>query len=947
VRAGGAVVHSQSMSAPFTGRDDELQELRRLISVARRGGAPAVGLITGEPGTGKSRLLREALRGEDPARTIVVAGYEPGEPIPLAALGDLVRRLATVPADGPRLASLVFGSDERRAETALPVFEAAHRAVAAFGPLVLAVDDLQWIDAQSLALLHYLVRAAESSARPLVVLAASRSSPAAATFATGIDAVLPDTRWRSLDLRGLVRDDGVALALAIDARLSESTAEALWRRAAGSPFWLEILAREHEAGDPLDLVGERLRSISADGADVVSALAVVARPVAHEELATLTGWPSIRLDQAIRELVARGLVSELSGGVRLAHDLIREAATAAVPAANARRVHARVVEVIEASAGEDLAQLAEALDHRAAAGLPTLPLAKRLVASPGRRLIGPDLFDRLSAIVDAQAAGTADQLELDSALGKLAGEQGQQNLAIRHWTRVAMTAEDVRERQHAHLAAARAAYAGGRAADVASHLDRARSYPIDALTAIQLDTVEAETLLWIEHRTANGAQAARRAVAGARELAAPAGGIAGLPRETRAVLLAALGAAIDAALQEERATDIVQLSRAALEVADGLGEDARLAALLRTALPSWTLGLWREAEERFREAWAISNRLILPLATIEAGLGLARVLHRLGRIDEARAIAAETNALEARIRPWRRYDTSPAVLHMIELSLGEPGAIGRLRADARDVDPHFGVAAHQLAAVWLARLGSRFPVRDVEVELEAARACSAEARCPRCDRELLVVSAELHARQGRVAQARRELAEWESTYEGPGYPALNAWRARARSAIAVAAGDPAAPDLLAGVARASDAMGEAEDAVWARLDLGRVLRAAGDRQAAVSAYTEAAARAGELGAVAAGRIASRALRELGVRAWRRGAREVGAGAMHDLSPREREIAHLVAGGSSNREIAELLALSTKTVERHLTNSLAKLGARNRTELAAFVHAESVRGSPDD
>jgi len=188
-----------------------------------------------------------------------------------------------------------------------------------------------------------------------------------------------------------------------------------------------------------------------------------------------------------------------------------------------------------------------------------------------------------------------------------------------------------------------------------------------------------------------------------------------------------------------------------------------------------------------------------------------------------------------------------------------------------------------------------------------------------------------------VDQARRELAEWESTYHGPGYTALHAWRARAQSAIAIASGDPAAADLLAEGAMASDAMGEAEDAVWARLDLGRVLRASGDRQGAVSAYTEAAARARELGAVGAGRIASRALRELGVRAWRRSARQAGAGALHDLSARELEVARLVAEGSSNREIADLLALSPRTVERHLTNSLAKLGARNRMELAALVH----------
>lgn len=947
VQRGGAAVQSQSMSVPFTGRADELRALGALISTTRRNGAPTAGLITGEPGTGKSRLLRETLRRADPARTVVVAGFEPGEPIPLAALGGLVRRLATVPGDGPQLASLVFGSDERGGETALPVFEATHRAVMGFGPLVLAVDDLQWIDAQSMALLNYLVRAAESSAHPLVVLAASRHSPAAATFAQGIGGVLPDARWRTVDLRALTRDDGVALALAIDAGLHESAAEEVWRRAAGSPFWLEALVRHHYATDARDVLGERLRSISTDAAELVSALAVLARPAAREELGALTAWPTLRLDQALHELLARGLVSELSGAIRFAHDLIREAASAAVPAATARRLRTRLVEVIEANAGDDLALLAEALDHRTAAGLATLPIARRLIASPGRRLIDPDLFNRLSAIAEAQLGGTADQLELDAGLGQLATEQGEQDLAIRHWSRVATTAEDVRERQRADLETARAAYAAGRAADVTAHLERARSYPLDAVTAMQLDTVEAESLLWVEHQTARGAEAAQRAVTRGRELAAAAGGIDGLPRRTRAAFLAALEAANDAALQEERAEDIVQLSREALEIADGLGDEARLAALLRTAFAFRPLGLWPEAEERYEEAWAVSHRLILPTSMIEAGLGYARVLLGLGRIEQARAIATETNALEARIRPWRRWDTSQAVLHMIELSLGEPGAISRLRADARRVDPHFGIAVHQLAAVWLSRFGERSAAQDVELELEAARACSAAARCPRCDRELLVVSAELHARHGRVDQARRELAEWESTYHGPGYTALRAWRARARSAIATASGDPAAADLLAEVAMASDATGEAEDAVWARLDLGGVLRASGDRGGAVSAYTEAAARARELEAVSAGRIASRAVRELGVRAWRRSARAPGSGGLQDLSARELEIARLVAEGFSNREIADLLALSPKTVERHVTNSLAKLGARNRTELAALVHAGSVRDSPDD
>jgi len=53
----------------------------------------------------------------------------------------------------------------------------------------------------------------------------------------------------------------------------------------------------------------------------------------------------------------------------------------------------------------------------------------------------------------------------------------------------------------------------------------------------------------------------------------------------------------------------------------------------------------------------------------------------------------------------------------------------------------------------------------------------------------------------------------------------------------------------------------------------------------------------------------------------------------ELSPREVEVARLVIDGASNPEIAAQLFLSRKTVERHVSNALAKVGARNRTELA--------------
>jgi DNA-binding NarL/FixJ family response regulator len=85
-------------------------------------------------------------------------------------------------------------------------------------------------------------------------------------------------------------------------------------------------------------------------------------------------------------------------------------------------------------------------------------------------------------------------------------------------------------------------------------------------------------------------------------------------------------------------------------------------------------------------------------------------------------------------------------------------------------------------------------------------------------------------------------------------------------------------------------------------------------------------------------LAAQALRSLGVRTWRRGS----AGA--PLTPREEEVARLVADGATNREIARALFLSPKTVERHVSNVLKKLGVRNRAGLASRLRdlAESGR-----
>ena len=119
-------------------------------------------------------------------------------------------------------------------------------------------------------------------------------------------------------------------------------------------------------------------------------------------------------------------------------------------------------------------------------------------------------------------------------------------------------------------------------------------------------------------------------------------------------------------------------------------------------------------------------------------------------------------------------------------------------------------------------------------------------------------------------------------------------------------------------------------AARARLAEGRALAAAGDRPAALRALAEAEAAFDRFGARRRRDEAVRELRRLGHRVLRRAPE---GGGLEALTAREHEIAALVAAGRTNREIAEQLVLSPRTIEAHLRNIYGKLGVRSRVELA--------------
>src|SRR5207247_4716021 len=200
--------------------------------------------------------------------------------VPLAATSDFLQALTQATPQGERLEALVFGAAGTEASPLEPirVFEAAHRALSVVGPPALVlVDDLQWVDDLSLALLNYLVRAAAASRDSLVLISGARPSRNATSFAGSLAQTLPAECLRRLDLGPLTSDEALQLAKALAPNIGDDATRALAEKSGGSPFWLDALARSGGAGvDTGRLVTARLRGASADAGALLAALALAA-----------------------------------------------------------------------------------------------------------------------------------------------------------------------------------------------------------------------------------------------------------------------------------------------------------------------------------------------------------------------------------------------------------------------------------------------------------------------------------------------------------------------------------------------------------------------------------------------------------------------------------------------------------------------------------------------
>ncbi|MGH2796585.1 MAG: LuxR C-terminal-related transcriptional regulator [Thermoleophilaceae bacterium] len=914
----------------FIGRATELELLGAVVEQASSGSAAAV--VIGEPGSGKSRLLAEAQARAALPQSLGVTGYEPERLVPLAAAAGLLRTLTEVPREGARLEALLFDPDEATALDPVRVFEAAHRAFRVLDFALLVIDDLHWMDELSYALCHYLIRAARDAGQRVAVLAASR--PVEGGIAL-LD-TLPRDRVRLIELGPLSREEGVELACGLDASLDRARAAHLYELARGSPFWLGALTRTRDPGEgPRELLTVRLRGAGPDAGVLLRLLAIVGRPLPAADLAALVGWPPERVRAALDDLSERGIAQQTTGAARLVHDLIREAVLADVPEDARRRIHRSFAEWLEHEAGADLRTLREALEHRRRAGLPTLELALRLVRSRGRMLLGADGLRDLAAIADEADPLDEDALALQQEIASLASDVALHEEALAIWLVVADRADARRSRASALLAASKAAYALERVAEAREFLAHSRRVEAaDDVLSLEQVTHDAAICLWLEQRTGDGRSLARDAVAAAKRLLGSAD-LNALDRRARHAYVDALRLDYEAAMQEGDAAALLCAAEDREAAARGLGLESQLTASLAVATGLRLAGSVNEAVVSFRRLWAEAQRNVLPRLAVDAGYWLARSLEMSGKLAEAESVIQELTELAARAGdvPRARHRIARAACG-IALERGRPrDALRQLaREAATEPNVHQRIAFHQDLAVWNARLAGSAAAAVVEEQLAAARSCAEAAGCPRCSAELLLFSAEALARAGDAEAAKDALARWDSLRMRD--DALNdilRLRAGALAESSATARASALDDVLAAAERSPYAL----EANWVRLDLGLAL-AEVSRDRAILELEGAADAARELGAETVRELAERALRSLGVRTWRRDA--VGA----QLTEREYEVARLVADGATNREVAEALFLSSKTIERHLSNVFKKVGAHNRTQLAARLRDQAVK-----
>jgi DNA-binding CsgD family transcriptional regulator len=979
----------------LVGRDAELARLRGLLHDAAAGRA-VTGLVSGDAGIGKSRLVAEAMQIAERDGFTVLYGQcaEIGDSVPYLPFADAFRtappHVEKAVKERPVLSRLLpdGGGQAQEADWAGLARQQMFGAVlsllselAAGSPVLLVIEDLHWADATTRHLVTFLARMLH---RERVAI---------------IGTYRADDLHRRHPLRGVIAEllrlpmvalvelgplSAAALSEILSATqsaplpLSAATLNSLVQRAEGNAFYAEELLTASSCTEgtlPTGLAAlllSRVERLSDAAQQVLRAAAVAGGGAADDLVRAASGLPDDAYEEAVREAAGHQLLApEGPDGYRFRHALLREAVYGDLMPGERTRLHARLASLLATVFADTGPGAAAELAHHSMAS--------------------HDIPGAFAASVRAGAEA--------ERLGAPAEAHRHYDLALELWVRVE-EAEQIAglTRGKLGLKSALAAAASGDVPRAVHLLRRIRDWVPGAAgsaESAELRSRVGERLAYHLLQSENKqwyAEALDVAEATVREtLDEPPTWHRARAMATYAIALMAARRYDDAQEWASRAREAARAAGSASVEADALATTGLLA--LRGGRSGEAIGLFTAAVEQAGAAEAVGVRLraAYQLAAERLARGelaeAASVAHRGVEWAEAEGLGLAPFGLDLQHLHFQAHFADGCWDHAQELADGFPVRVTRqaealLSAMALFVDVARGNPAVGERRIWLEPFWDdvfvAYIARGILAEhalwqrdsagalAEAEAAIDADAWPAHSPSVIRVTAIALAARADRAAQLRAtgdaagadaEAAAGAALLavarEGASYPARpkallgpegRGWLARCEAEYARLTGANSAdvwervlaefgPGYVYETARAQWRLAEALVEAGRRDEAAAVWRAARD--------TASRLRAAPLGA-ALDDLARRARLDPGTgNGGGQGNGSGGASPLAALTDREREVLRLLARGMSNREIGTELFIAPKTASVHVSNILGKLGAASRTEAAAIAYREGA------
>jgi len=938
-------VVSATREAPagLVGRESELLAIRSFLDAVRAG--PSALVVVGEPGIGKTTLWNATV---DLARhqELTVMSARPAESereLPFLGLGDLFADvpdtlLAKLPAPQRRALEVALlrgdgdGDPVQQRALSVAVANALH-ALAGSGPVLVAVDDLQWLDPPTRRVLRHAIR--RIPGMPVGLLLARRQG-AHDDDVLDLASALPPDRLVRITVGAL---DQPSLDHLLQARLHGPLAAPTLRRlgeaSGGNPFFALELGRAlldarvvTAAGEPLpvpsslnELLGSRLQRLSGRTRRLLLAAAALSRPTV-DLLGAAAGGPETA--ETLQRAADAGLTVVRGGSVGFTHPLLASVLYSQATAAELRRLHRRLANLV--SDPEERAR------HLALSTIEPDECVAQAIEEGATRAARRGAPDTAASLLE-QATRLTPPSAVDDVLRRTL-DAADQHLVVGATARARTLFEDVLSQAPEGRTRARALHRLGQIRVLEGRFRAATEYFQRALAEVAEDH-----LLRVA-----------------------------IERDVVFTLF-----------QLGRMGEGVQHALLAVEAAEASGEPGLLAAAL------YYLGMARclhgdEVDPAMLERAAAAERRALPGPDIaHPGLAtgrfpLAAMLKFSGRLEEARALLG-TERVE-RLEHGDEQSLPPVLFALGELEwwAGNHDEAARLAVEIHDVGARTGQSVVDARAVTLAAMvgAQREDVETARAQVAASIALAEatedapallrslrmrgliELSLGRTDEAaaLLQHAAELEAADGydpgvarvlpdavealvavgRAGDAELLAARLEAHVARHGRPWCSATAARCRGILAAARGDiTVAITALELALDEHRRLPEPFELARTLLAKGRVERRAKQRRAARESLDQALALFESLGAVRWAELTRQEMHRIGGR----------AATPFRLTETEGRVAGLVAEGQTNREVAATLFMSPKTVEANLTRIYDKLGVHSRRELARSMRVEAA------